>query len=62
MKDEDEPELNDKEFSENLRLDGITFTSDSLVDFYFNENSMFGNHSLVAQSFDGENFEHATMF
>ncbi len=59
---EDEPELDEKSFEANLTLIGITFLSDSSVDFFYSENGMFDNHTLIAQSFDGENFEDATMF
>ena len=60
--EEGEPELNEKSFSENLTLKSVAFLSDSSVDFFYSENGMFGNHSLIAQSFDGENFEDATMY
>ena len=56
------PELSELEFRNNLELNGINFLSKDCVDIYFNENGMFGNHSLIAQSFDGENFEDSTMF
>lgn len=59
---EDEPELDEKSFGANLTLISITFLSDSSVDFFYSENGMFDNHTLIAQSFDGENFEDATMF
>ncbi len=59
---EDEPELEEKSFEANLTLIGITFLSDSSIDFFYSENGMFDNHTLIAQSFDGENFEDATMF
>ncbi len=59
---EDEPELDEKSFEANLTLIGITFLSDSSIDFFYSENGMFENHTLIAQSFDGENFEDATMF
>jgi hypothetical protein len=60
--EDDEPELNESEFSENLTLYSISFLSDASVDIFYSENGMFGNHSLIAQSFDGENFENATMY
>lgn len=60
--DENEPELDEKSFSANLTLNSIAFLSDSSADFFYSENGMFGNHSLIAQSFDGENFEHTTMY
>ena len=62
--DEEEgfPELDKKTFGDNLILTSILFMSDSSIDFFYSENGMFGNHSLIAQSFDGENFRDATMF
>lgn len=60
--DEGEPELDEKSFSKNLTLRSISFLSDSSVDFLYSENRMFGNHSLIAQSFDGENFKDAIMY
>jgi hypothetical protein len=56
------PELSELEFRNNLELNGINFLSKDCVDIFFNENGMFGNHSLIAQSFDGENFEDSTMY
>jgi hypothetical protein len=60
--EDDEPELTESEFSQNLILYSIAFLSDASVDIFYSENGMFGNHSLIAQSFDGENFENATMY
>lgn len=57
-----EPELDEKAFSKNLTLTSITFLSSSSIDFFYSENGMFGNHSLIAQSFDGENFDDTTMY
>lgn len=54
-------ELDEKSFGENLKLSCIGFSFASCVDFYYSENGMFGNHSLIAKSYDGENFEEATM-
>ncbi len=56
------PKLNELEFRCNLELNGVNFLSKDCVDIFFNENGMFGNHSLIAQSFDGENFDNSTMF
>ncbi|MGD1841032.1 MAG: DUF2262 domain-containing protein [Thermonemataceae bacterium] len=56
------PILNEVEFRSNLEISGINFLSKDCVDIFFNENGMFGNHSLIAQSFDGENFEDSTMY
>jgi hypothetical protein len=54
--------LDEKVFGKNLTLYSVGFLSYSSIDLYYSENGMFGNHSLIAQSFDGENFDHATMF
>jgi hypothetical protein len=56
------PILNEATFRNNLTLVGINFLSNSNIDFFYNENGMFGNHSLIAQSLDGENFEYSEMF
>lgn len=56
------PILNEVEFRKNLILNGINFLSNSSIDFFYNENGMFGNHLLIAQSFDGENFEYSDMY
>ena len=56
------PKMDREEFNSNLSLYAINFLSDSSVDFFYNDNGMYGNHSLIAQSFDGENFDNATMF
>lgn len=61
--DEGEPELNEIEFTKDMVLENISIGDDSIsIDFFYSGNGMFGNHSLIAQSFDGENFEHYTMF
>ena len=60
--EEGEPELDEKAFSKNLTLTSISFLSDSSIDFFYSENGMYGNHSLIAQSFDGENFDDTTMY
>ena len=56
------PKLNEMEFRNNLKVSGINFLSNDCIDIFFTENGMFGNHSLIAQSFDGENFENSTMY
>ena len=55
-------ELDEKAFSENLTLTNIKFLSNSSIDFFYSENGMFGDHWLVAQSFDGENFDYTEMY
>lgn len=56
------PQLNEEQFRANLTLDGINFLSKDSIDVFYTENGMFGNHSLIAQSFDGESFDDSTMF
>jgi hypothetical protein len=60
-RDKNEPEIDEKSFNQNLNLTSIAFLADSCIDFYYSENGLFGNHSLVAQSFDGENFNDTEM-
>lgn len=61
-RNDDEPRLTEQEFKSKLKFTGINFLSDELVDFFYEENGMFGYHSLIAQVFDGESFSDATMF
>ncbi|WP_298538873.1 DUF2262 domain-containing protein [uncultured Aquimarina sp.] len=56
------PELNEQGFRDKLELSAINFLSKDSIDVFFNESGMFGNHSLIAQSFDGVNFEDTTMY
>ncbi len=56
------PKLDEPAFRKNLELNSINFLSKDSVDIFYKENGMFGNHSLIAQSFDGENFDDSTMF
>lgn len=56
------PKMNREEFSSNLSLYAINFLSDSCIDFFYDDNGMYGNHSLIGQSFDGENFDDAMMY
>ena len=56
------PELNEQEFRNNLTVKAINFLSKDGVDIFFDENGLFGHHTLIAQSFDGENFEDTTLF
>ena len=60
--DDENPELSAEEFNENLKLTAINFLSNMSFDFFYTENGMFGNHTLISQSFDGENFEGGMMF
>lgn len=55
-REENEPEIDENTFNQNLSLSSMAFLSDSCIDFYYSENGLFGDHTLVAQSFDGENF------
>ncbi len=56
------PQLDEQGFRNNLELNGINFLSKDSIDIFYSENGMFGNHSLIAQSFDGENFDDSTMY
>lgn len=60
--DDEFPILNEAGFVKNLKLTGIHFLSKDCIDLFFSENGMFGNHSLIAQSFDGEHFNDSTMY
>ncbi|WP_299214195.1 DUF2262 domain-containing protein [uncultured Aquimarina sp.] len=55
-------QLDEQGFRNNLELNTINFLSKDSIDIFYNENGMFGNHSLIAQSFDGENFDDSTMY
>lgn len=57
-----EPAMDETTFSTHLNLVHIWCLSADCFDFYFSENGLFGHHSLIAESFDGENFESSTMF
>jgi len=61
-RNENEPTLSGADFLANLKLTHIWFLSTSNVDFYFSENGMFGNHTIIPQAFDGENFTHIDMY
>jgi len=54
--------LDEQAFRNNLELNGINFLSKDGIDVFYHENGMFGNHSLIAQAFDGENFDSSMMF
>ena len=56
------PILSKKEFFSNFTLIGLGFLSNDIVHFYFSENGMFGNHSIIPTSFDGENFTYVDMY
>ncbi|AEH01958.1 DUF2262 domain-containing protein [Lacinutrix sp. 5H-3-7-4] len=62
--DEDEgyPQLTKEAFISKLTITAINFTSTDLIDVFFNEDGMFGYHTLIAQSYDGETFKDTTMF
>lgn len=62
--DEEEgyPILTKEQFNEKLTLQDIGFSSEQMVEFYYDDGDMFGGHSLIAISFDGENFDDANMF
>lgn len=56
------PELSKQEFREKLTITAIDFYAKDLVDVIYNEDGMFGNHYLIAQSYDGKTFDDSTMF
>ncbi|QXP78487.1 MULTISPECIES: DUF2262 domain-containing protein [Winogradskyella] len=56
------PELSKPEFRQKLTITAIHFYAKDLIDVIYNEDGMFGNHYLIAQSYDGENFDDSTMF
>lgn len=60
--DENNPKLNEQEFSDNLTLTNVSFGGEDSIEFFYAENDMFGGHSLIAISFDGETFEDVTLF
>ena len=56
------PVLNAEEFRRKLTITTIDFYAKNLIDVTYKEGGMFGNHYLIAQSYDGENFVDTTMF
>ncbi|MHA7943962.1 DUF2262 domain-containing protein [Formosa sp. 3Alg 14/1] len=62
--DEEEgyPELTEEAFKNNLEVTAIHFYSKDLIDVFYTETGMFGNHYLVAHSHDGKHFKDTTMF
>ena len=56
------PVLNAEEFRRKLTITTIDFYAKDLIDVTYKEGGMFGNHYLIAQSYDGENFVDTTMF
>ena len=61
-RDEEDGILSAAEFGQNLTLCSIDIYSSNCVDFYYEENGMFGRHSLIAQVDDGENFTEVNMW
>jgi hypothetical protein len=59
---EDAPILSSDEFGKRLRLTHLGFLSRDSVDAFYDDDGMFGGHSLIAQSFDGEEFTDFTMY
>ncbi|WP_434036225.1 DUF2262 domain-containing protein [Formosa sp. 4Alg 33] len=62
--DEEEgyPELTEETFKNNLEVTAIHFYYKDLIDVFYTENAMFGNHYLVTHSHDGKHFKDTTMF
>lgn len=58
----DDPVLSKEEFCDKLTLLSILFLEDTAVDFFYDEAGMFGNHTLVAQMYNGADFEHVMMY
>ncbi|WP_299779024.1 DUF2262 domain-containing protein [uncultured Formosa sp.] len=56
------PVLSAEEFRQKLTITTVDFYAKNLIDVIYNEDGMFGNHYLIAQSYDGENFDDSTMF
>lgn len=61
-KDEEDPELTIEEFSAKIKCNGINFVSNECMDFFYFDDGMFGGHSLIAESTDGENFDSCNMY
>ena len=61
-RDEEEPRLNKEQFLARFTLTHIWFLSTDSVDFYYDDDGMFGNHSMIPQVFDGETFEYVQMY
>lgn len=59
---DDEPILSKEEFLQNLALAHIWFLGSDSVDFMYSDGGMFGGHSLIPQSFDGETFTYVQMY
>lgn len=59
---EGEPVLTKEQFLQNLTLVHIWFLGSDSVDFMYSDGDMFGGHSLIPQSFDGETFTYVQMY
>lgn len=59
---EGDPVLTANEFLANFRLTAINILGDKSADFFYSEGGMFGNHSMIPQIFDGENFDGVMMY
>lgn len=59
---QNEPLLTKEEFLDKLTLVHIWFLGSDSVDFMYSDDGMFGGHSLIPQSFDGENFTYVQMY
>ncbi len=55
------PQLNKKQFRENLTLIEISLIDDKSVEFIYAENGMFDGHILTAYSDDGKTFSYSSM-
>lgn len=59
---EGDPVLTVQEFLGNFHLTAINILGDKSADFFYNESGMFGNHCMIPQIFDGENFDGVMMY
>lgn len=59
---EKDPILSEDTFLQKLTLVHIWFLGSDSVDFMYSEDGMFGGHSLIAQSFDGETYTNVQMY
>ncbi len=59
---EGDPVLTAEEFLGNFHLTAINILGDKSVDFFYDESGMFGNHCMIPQIFDGENFDGVMMY
>jgi hypothetical protein len=59
---QDSPVLSEDQFLQRIQLVHIWFLGVDGIDFMYSDGGMFGGHSLISQSFDGENFTYVQMY